>query len=121
MLARQGQLTALLAGDGEQSTGGPKVEAVDLTEEVKGVAEEVNGDLKLEMCQLKLEMCEMKVQLHEMMVKIMEAKEEIKEEIAKGNKSPPVFTCQISQVQVSALSVQLALSWFGHVMLVAVI
>jgi len=43
-------LTALLAGDGEQSTGGPKVEAVDLTEEVKGVAEEVNGDLKLEMC-----------------------------------------------------------------------
>ena len=117
MLASVGQLTALLAGDGEQSTGGPKVEAVDPTEEVKAVAEEVNGDLKLEMCQLKLEMCEMKVQLREMMVKILE----VKEEIAKGNKSPPVFTCQISQVQVSALLVQLALSWFGHVMQVVVI
>jgi len=69
------------------------VEAVDPTKEVKVVAEEVNGDLKLEMFQLKLEMCEMKVHLHEMMVKILEVKEEIKEEIAKGNKSPPVFTC----------------------------
>ena len=50
MLARLGQLTALLAGDGEQSTRGPKVEVVDPTEEVKAVAEEVNGDLKLKMC-----------------------------------------------------------------------
>jgi hypothetical protein len=37
----------------------------------------------------------MKGQLGEMMLKLMEAKEEIKEEIAKG-KSPAVFTCHIS-------------------------
>jgi len=31
-------------------------------------------------------MCELKVQLGEVTVKLMEAKEEIKEEIAKGNR-----------------------------------
>ena len=59
------------------------------------IAEKVNGDLKLQMCQLKLEMSEMKGQLGEVMLKLMEAKEEIKEEIAKG-KSPAVLTCDIS-------------------------
>jgi len=64
-------------------------------EEVKSVAGEVNGDLKLEICDLKLQMCELKAQLGQMMVKMMEGKEEIKQEIAKGNKSPAVFTCNI--------------------------
>ena len=41
-MARLGQLTTLLAGDGEQSTRGPKVEVVDPTKEVKAVAEEVS-------------------------------------------------------------------------------
>ena len=76
------------------------------TEGVKSVPGQVNGDLKLEICELKLQMCEVKSQLAQMMVKMMEGKEEIneakkgiKEEIKeeiKGNKSPPVFTCQIS-------------------------
>ena len=65
------------------------------TEEVKSVVGEVNGDLKLEICDLKLQMCELKAQLGQMMVKMMEGKEEIKQEIAKGNKSPAVFTCNI--------------------------
>lgn len=55
----------------------------------------MNGDLKLQMCEMKLQMTEMKVQLGEVMVKILEAKEEIKKEIAKGNKSAPVLTCHI--------------------------
>lgn len=69
-------------------------------EEVQSVpaaaAEEVNGDLALQILQLKLQQSEMKAQLGEVMVKIMEAKEEIKKEIAKGNKSAPVFSCHIS-------------------------
>ena len=59
------------------------------------IAEEVNGDLKLQMCQLKLQVSEMKGELGEVMLKLMEAKEEIKEEIAKG-KSLAEFTCHIS-------------------------
>ena len=65
------------------------------TEEVKSVAGEVNGDLKLEICDLKLQMCELKAQVGQMMVKMMEGKEEIKQDIAKGNKSPTVVTCNI--------------------------
>ena len=65
------------------------------TEGVKSVPGQVNGDLKLEICELKLQMCELKAQLGQMMVKMMEGKEEIKQEIAKGNKSPAVFTCNI--------------------------
>lgn len=75
----------------------PEVLIQGHAEEQHAVAEsnavEANGDLKLQMsdlklqmCELKLQMCEMKVQLGEVMLKIMEAKEEIKEEIAKGNK-----------------------------------
>ena len=55
--------------------------------------EEAHGDLRLQMSELKLQMCEvkfqmseLKVQLGEVMLKMMQAKEEIKEEIAKGNK-----------------------------------
>ena len=65
-------------------------------EEVKSAAGEVNDDLKLEISELKFQMSEMKAQLAQMMVKIMDVKEEIKEEIAKGNKSSPVLTCRIS-------------------------
>ena len=65
------------------------------TEGVKSVPGPVNGDLKLEICELKLQMCEVKSQLAQMMVKMMEGKEEIKQEIAKGNKSPAVSTCNI--------------------------
>ena len=75
-------------------------------EEVESVAEifaeEVNGDLNLQMYQLKLELNEMKGKLGEVMLEIQETKEmkeaknEIKEEIAKGNKAAPVFSCQIS-------------------------
>ena len=54
------------------------------------------SELKLQMCEVKLQMCELKVQLGEVALKIMQAKEEIKEEIAKGNKSSPVLTCRIS-------------------------
>jgi RNAse (barnase) inhibitor barstar len=60
---------------------------------VQAVGGEVHADLKLEFCELKLHMCEMKAQLGQVIVKIMEAKEEIKEEIAKGNNSPPVISC----------------------------
>ena len=67
----------------------------DRTEEAKSVAGEVNGDLKLEICDLKLQMCELKAQVGQMMVKMMEGKEEIKQDIAKGNKSPTVVTCNI--------------------------
>ena len=59
------------------------------------IAEEVNGNLKLQMCRLKLQVSEMKGELGEVMLKLMEAKEEIKEDIAKG-KSPAVLTCDIS-------------------------
>jgi hypothetical protein len=38
----------------------------------------------------------MKVKLGEVLQEIMEAKQEIKEEIAKGNKAAPVFSCHIS-------------------------
>ena len=65
------------------------------TEEVQAVGGEVHADLKLEVCELKLQMCEMKAQPGQVTVKIMEAKEEIKEEIAKGKNSPLVISCQI--------------------------
>jgi hypothetical protein len=48
------------------------------------------------MSQLKLELYEMKGKLGEVLQVIKEAKQEIKEEIAKGNKAAPVFSCHIS-------------------------
>ena len=67
-------------------------------------------EAKEEMCQLKLEICELRVQLCEMMVKIIEAKEEIKEEVAKGNKSPPVLLVRL----VRSRSQRCQFSWHCH-------
>jgi hypothetical protein len=72
-------------------------DAADEVESVDGiVADGVNANLNLQMSQLKLELYEMKGKLGEVLQVIKEAKQEIKEEIAKGNKAAPVFSCHIS-------------------------
>jgi hypothetical protein len=71
--------------------------AAEEVESVDGiVADGVNANLNLQMSQLKLELYEMKGKLGEVLQVIKEAKQEIKEEIAKGNKAAPVFSCHIS-------------------------
>jgi hypothetical protein len=72
-------------------------DAAEEVESVDGiVADGVNANLNLQMSQLKLELYEMKGKLGEVLQVIKEAKQEIKEEIAKGNKAAPVFSCHIS-------------------------
>jgi hypothetical protein len=71
--------------------------AAEEVESVDGiVADGVNANLNLQMSQLKLELYEMEGKLGEVLQVIKEAKQEIKEEIAKGNKAAPVFSCHIS-------------------------
>ena len=72
----------LVTGHGEEE----KTRAETSVEEGHGDLKLQISKLKLQMCEVKFHMCELKVQLGEVTVKLMEAKEEIKEEIAKGNR-----------------------------------